>query len=630
MIHTDLFQYTWDNTGKVVRSHRLQPAEWISIFCIITWEKESTVSILEDHILESLSSIEWSSDTLSSDFTYISENFNHFVQNIDEWDLTDLGVILWVLVDTELVFSHIWDTSIILVEKDGTINNLSNNNTDKVEFQSVSSGEVLRWTHVYLSSTPLENRLSDDLIRDLSSLNAIEWKSIIWDIFKKEIQETIHVGHIYNDVPPTIAPTGKRIKQLDILRTSSKEIISELNIIKWASKIKSAIEGIIYSKQKEFKYIFLLAWVIILFSLVYLLFSTISSVLSSPESDTKNQLLKAQELIENSQKIINNPQAFNKTITEAESILFELRTKRAHMTDTQNLLSRIEAMKKEVNDIQTIDLSKLNKIMSMENTQFQWIWVFEYDKKLWFIGESSAILEYSRSGIIPKDKTYPIWLVGKDFDITEDWTFYILTETNQVLSQRWTEITSVRTNWKTEWDNSRIIGTFNGNIYLTSPDKKGINRYKPGINWFSTPTTIISGLEDEVVDIWIDWWIYVLLKNWKIIRYIGWTNWNQKSLNINKVPGEYNLGSEEVTKLWIKANLSYVYVLSGKNLWIFAPDSKRFQDVTAWNYVAQLELQTPEDVRNIYVPRDGLIYVNTATAVYELVFEVADGKIILR
>jgi hypothetical protein len=71
-------------------------------------------------------------------------------------------------------------------------------------------------------------------------------------------------------------------------------------------------------------------------------------------------------------------------------------------------------------------------------------------------------------------------------------------------------------------------------------------------------------------------------------------------------------------------------VLSGKNLWIFAPDSKRFQDVTAWNYVAQLELQTPEDVRNIYVPRDGLIYVNTATAVYELVFEVADGKIILR
>jgi virulence-associated protein VapD len=34
------------------------------------------------------------------------------------------------------------------------------------------------------------------------------------------------------------------------------------------------------------------------------------------------------------------------------------------MADTQSLLSRIEAMKKEVNDIQTIDISKLNTVMT--------------------------------------------------------------------------------------------------------------------------------------------------------------------------------------------------------------------------------------------------------------------------
>ncbi|MFZ2336799.1 MAG: hypothetical protein WAW59_00530 [Patescibacteria group bacterium] len=82
--------------------------------------------------------------------------------------------------------------------------------------------------------------------------------------------------------------------------------------------------------------------------------------------------------------------------------------------------------------------------------------------------------------------------------------------------------------------------------------------------------------------------------------------------------------------MFSQPNLSYTYVLSGRNIWIFSPDSKRFQDVTAWNYVAQLELQGTEEVRGINIPRDGLVYITTNNHVYELPFEVADGKIILR
>lgn len=86
--------------------------------------------------------------------------------------------------------------------------------------------------------------------------------------------------------------------------------------------------------------------------------------MSSPERDSKNQLIQAQELIDNSQKLVTNPVAFNKSISDAEKILFVLRDKRVYMADTQSLLSRIEAMKKEVNDIQTIDVSKLNTVMT--------------------------------------------------------------------------------------------------------------------------------------------------------------------------------------------------------------------------------------------------------------------------
>ncbi len=156
--------------------------------------------------MESISQVEWSIASIDTDFTFVSENFNHFIQNIDESDRDSIGVLFAVLIDDTLVFSHIGDTSIILIEDDGTITSLSNNDPSNTEFHAISSGEVLAGSHIYLSSSPLENRLSDDLIRDLSALNPTEWKNIIGDVFRKEIQDTIHIAHISHeaDVKPTV------------------------------------------------------------------------------------------------------------------------------------------------------------------------------------------------------------------------------------------------------------------------------------------------------------------------------------------------------------------------------------------------------------------------------------------
>jgi hypothetical protein len=176
----------------------------VTIFCILTGKKESITSVLEDHILESISQVEWSIESIDTDFTFVSENFNHFMQNIDESDRSTIGVILAVLIGDSLIFSHIGDTGIILVEQDGAITSLSNNDPSKTGFSAISSGEVLPGSHIYLSSSPLEDRVSDDLLRDLSDLNSAEWKDIISDILKKESQPTIHIAYISNEV--TIQP----------------------------------------------------------------------------------------------------------------------------------------------------------------------------------------------------------------------------------------------------------------------------------------------------------------------------------------------------------------------------------------------------------------------------------------
>ncbi len=630
MIYTDIFHHIWGSAGRLVRSHRMSPSEWVTIFCILTSEKESIASVLEDHLLESISQVEWNIESIDTDFTFVSENFNHFIQNIDESDRNSIGVLFAVLIDDTLVFSHIGDTSIILVESDGSITSLSNNDPSNTEFHAISSGEVLAGSHIYLSSSPLENRLSDDLIRDLSALNPVEWKNIIGDVFRKEIQDTIHIAHISQEVEvKPIVRWGSR-RQMDILRTGSREVLQKLHAREFFQQWQSWISRIFDQRKQETKYLFLWVWIFLLFTLIYFLFSAIFSVVSSPERDTKNQLIHAQELIENSQKLVTNPTAFNKSIEEAEQILFVLRDKRVYMTDTQSLLARIEAMKKEVNDIQTIDISKLNAVMKWPEGTISPIGVFEYNKKLNLIGEDWSLLGYARGEQLPKVKTYPTGEKAVALDVADDGSFYVATEGGKVLTQRGDDMSYITSNGKNEWTPSPILGTFNGNIYLLGSGAKDVLRYKPGINGFSSPTSIISDLGSPIVDLGIDGGIYTLLQDGKVVRYIGGTTGWQKNLNINKVPGEYNIGSEERTELFVKPNLSYIYILSGKNVWIFAPDSKRFQDVTAWNYVAQLELQTGEDIRSISVPRDGLLYIVTSASVYELAFEIADGKIILR
>jgi hypothetical protein len=69
--------------SKIIRSHKLQPQEGVTLFLILASEKDNITSIIEDHFLETLSGIEWEKENLHTDFSFVSENYNRFIQNID-------------------------------------------------------------------------------------------------------------------------------------------------------------------------------------------------------------------------------------------------------------------------------------------------------------------------------------------------------------------------------------------------------------------------------------------------------------------------------------------------------------------------------------------------------------------
>jgi hypothetical protein len=629
MISLSSLHHKSNEGSKIVRSHKLAPHDTVTLFCIIEGEKENIISILEDHLLEMISWVEWQMHDIESDFSYVAEHFNHFIKNLEPNDLVWVSILFASIINSTLTLSVIGHAQALLIEKNWEATLISTEDLWRYEFHSISSGAIPQGGNIYLSNAPISAILGNDILVEFSELDDQTWIKTAEGVLMREYHDNLHIIRISQEHPkPIRKPTSSW--QLHLLNQKGSLLVSKLLENLSLSGLKLWTPEHLPHHNKTFQYGFLFVGVILLFFLAYSLMSAISGIIHTTSSDSKSQLLQAQSLIEQSQKLTSNPISFNKNIKEAEKILFALRDKKEHIADTQDLLGRIEAMKKEVNDVQTVDMSKYTSLMQFNSSDISPIGVFEKNKKLTLIGRNGVIMDYAREWPLPKVSPYPPWEEAVAYDVADDGNFFILTNNSRILSPRREELTYVTVTGQDGWDKAQSIKTFNGNIYLVSTDGRQILRHKPGMNGFSPKTTMLENTNSWVLDIGIDGGLYILLQDGKLQRYISWKDTPLTGITINKVPGEYDIGQFSPTRLFVRPNLAYIYILSGNRIWIFQPDSKRFQDITSLTYVAQLEIQTQEEVRNIYVPRDGTVDIVTNLWIYEVWFEIADGKIILR
>lgn len=101
-----------------LRSHILNPRLGVTVTLTIEGKKENIISILEDHLLETISSVEWSSPDSDKDFTFLTENYNRFIRNLEPQDLAHISVVVSLLRDNVLTISAIGNATAYLVEAD--------------------------------------------------------------------------------------------------------------------------------------------------------------------------------------------------------------------------------------------------------------------------------------------------------------------------------------------------------------------------------------------------------------------------------------------------------------------------------------------------------------------------------
>jgi hypothetical protein len=235
----------------------------------------------------------------------------------------------------------------------------------------------------------------------------------------------------------------------------------------------------------------------------------------------KNQIIQAQTLIEESQKLTSNSAAFNANIKAAEDILFQIRDRQEYMKDTQELLLRIEAMKKEMYDIQTIDITKRESIIPFNPLDISPIQVFEYNKKLNLIGKTSALLGYIPSNPLPQMISYPPGEEVLHADSTDDGNVYFLTKNKRILSTKRNEITYANVTGQNGWEDAGKIRTFNNNLYLIDQNIGQIYRHKPGVNGFSQKSEVLPVTLSGILDVGIDGGFYIVTDEPRIYRLIS-------------------------------------------------------------------------------------------------------------
>ena len=113
----DIIRHFDPDGTHVIRSHILHPHADITILCMILADKENVVSVLEDHLLETISSTGWNHGEEESDFTFVTEKYNHFQRNLAETDIRNTGGLFAILVEDTLMISVIGSMCATLRER---------------------------------------------------------------------------------------------------------------------------------------------------------------------------------------------------------------------------------------------------------------------------------------------------------------------------------------------------------------------------------------------------------------------------------------------------------------------------------------------------------------------------------
>jgi len=566
-------------------------------------------------------------------FSLILEKLNKELRNLSKnYNLDNINIFLGIVQWDIFHFSILWNYSIYLIKNNKIVDIADWMQWKNLEFSYISSGNVNVGDMIFLANLNLLDYITKDDIFEIIKTEKIDKLEIIEQILSQEaISEQYNIISISNT---TDKPQEAKNIALNVIKD---KFISIADKIKENEKVWTIIEQIKSRIDLKNKYVYISFLAIGILISVWLLYAVIGWILSnqlakSMPEQYKNKLIEAKLILERTNKDIGNKEVFDANIKKAEDMIFEVRWKNVFLNDVNKLLDYISVLKKQSNGIETINLVPEKQEIAFNDANFGLNWIFELNKKYYFVGKNALIGPYIKWEN-PKKYSYPDGEEVISADITPEWYIYLMTKSSRVMQFYKQEFKYVNLEWQKVWESWVTLKSYNSNIYILWDKLNQIYRHKPSVNWFSAKSPLIDEKDSKNLimnDFAIDWGFYIFKKDLSIDKFFSAPSYNKKSIIINWIKETTYINKSDITpKMLVWQNLNYIYILMDNKIWIFEPDSKSYKDVKSVKYIWQLE---PSDGKmdSIFVPKDWTILIWNKNWVYIINFEVSDNKVIVR
>lgn len=266
-------------------------------------------------------------------------------------------------------------------------------------------------------------------------------------------------------------------------------------------------------ENQTVRYAFLGLGAVLMIMLLVMFFRGISNGITTVSDEAKEKILQVQTLIEESQKLVNNPGEFESKIKTAEETLLSLRNEQKYLTDVQELTNRIEALKKEVYDIQPVDLTKYTPIIAGEAINLAPVNTILFNNKYTVAGKTGILPGYVADTEVGGLSSYPNGDTAVSMAVSDKGAPYVLSNNGRVYTLNNQNVAiPLITGGKETWDAGLSLRVYNSHIYILSEGQDQIHKYKPSGNGFTSKTNVFGETPaNKILDFSIDGGYYLLL-----------------------------------------------------------------------------------------------------------------------
>ena len=621
--------FSWKNSiiGKSINLDKN-----LDLFILASLEKKDLLEIIIQKIIDfAIDNINF--ESAYKDFALLLENINSIIKTLrEDKDLSDLSIIIWVLKKNDLFFSNIWKVSAYLVKNTNEVIEITDKEENKKEFLFISEWKIDHLDTIIFATTRLLNYLSYSDFSDCVIWQKSEKinKNIELILKEEKIEKNIWIlSFKYYFLNWDIKTSSKIKEKLNDFILKAIDNKFSKKIIAYYLILKEKLE----SQSKTIQNIFYLSIIFLSIFWLYLIINSIvwTTISNKTLTQAKQELNQAKEYIRLASNNDSDTKVFSLNIQKAQNIIKDLKQKKLFLNDIKNLENDIDIIKKQFNQIETFNLNNDKLIYKIEDKNP--IKIVKINKISYLITKNSVI--------------WPIitWRKAKKYTFSWLWNDYFIDATNLwysiiLITKNWKVVEFSKNKkflykdvkWQKTWEKSDTILSYNSNIYLIPETKNQIIKHRKIWNIFQKWVPYLKE-EDakhiwKILDIAIDWWIYILKNDLSVVKFFS-TPYRLESILLNKLPENYDKETKTPIKIKTRNDLNYVYLLLNNKIWIFKPNTKRFQDTKSLTYMWQIEASSSK-IKDFFINHDWDLDILTNLWIYKLNFEENDWKILVR